>query len=60
MKPLTKDEEIDEALEDIRKALKANFKAKSNLVKSELEVKRTHSEVMRGQERLRGLTLETY
>jgi hypothetical protein len=59
-KNLTKDEEIDEVLEDLRKAYKANSKAKESLVKSELEVRKTHSQVMQANTRLRALTLDTY
>lgn len=59
-KNLTKDQEIDEALEDVRKAMKANFKARAELVKCELEIKHTHHLSVKANERLRALQLETY
>ena len=58
--PKTKDEEIDEVLEELRKAYKANSKAKEDLIKNQLEVRKTHSQVMSANTRLRALTLDTY
>lgn len=59
-KNLTKEQEVDEALEDVRKAMKANFRAKEQLVKCEQEIKRTHFLSVKANERLRALQLETY
>jgi hypothetical protein len=58
--PKTKDEEIDEVLEELRKAYKANAKAKEDLIKNQLEVRKTHNDVMLANSRLRALTLDTF
>jgi len=59
-KNLTKDEEIDEVLDELRKAYKANSKAQANLIKNQLEVKRTHNQILNAGERLRGLTRDSF
>jgi hypothetical protein len=58
--PKTKDEEIDEVLEELRKAYKANAKAKEDLIKNQLEVRKTHNDVMLANGILRALTLDTF
>ena len=60
MKPQTTTEEIDSVIADISKALKENMIAKANLIKNELEVKRTHNEVVMANNRLHDLMLDTY
>lgn len=61
MKPkqeLNKSEQIDEAIEDVRKAMKANYQAKQELIDIELKVGRTHSEMVKANERLRAISMD--
>jgi hypothetical protein len=59
MKPeLTKEEAIDEAIEFVRKAMKANYQAKQELVDIELKVGRTHTELNKAKDRLRGIEFD--
>lgn len=57
---MTKEKEIDDTIEELKKAMKANAKAKQDLVNCELEVRQTHFASVKANERLRNLLLDTY
>ena len=59
-KEQTTEQELDEILLDFKQATKANIKAKENLVNCQLEIRKTHSEMLRASGRLHGLLIDSF
>lgn len=58
IKPLTKEQEITQAIEDYHKAFQADLKVTREITRNQILKKKTHNDLVLAGSRLRGLQLD--